>query len=342
MKFLNRKILLCASLFTVLFILFTKTVPAFLIHRNVLYDRKGIMMKAWGLSDILTWPFSGLFPGSFVSSYYFLPLVFLYYLALMIAFVQLHQYLREKKLYRWLIPALVLPFVLLRLKPNLLTHLDNDKPSKSIGTPGEGKLVNGKRLAFEGTNFQYFNFLSYLKGNCFIHEKVKKTLLDTYKTCETTCPGIRFYTGEGSKKTGGTYVFNHRTHQNGTSIDLLTVFKKDGQQYDPVGLFNAYGYGIETDQNGRINKSIPVNLYAQNTSIDFETNAKFLLALDDACHKNGIKIKIVIFKTELKPLLFASVSGKKLLSRPIRFASSLPEMVNRAHDDHFHIDFIVP
>ena len=147
---------------------------------------------------------------------------------------------------------------------------------------------------------------------------------------------------KGQKKNGGPYIFNHRTHQSGTSLDLLLVFKKDNRQYDPINLFNAYGYGLDTDEKGAINKSIPINFYPKNTSIDFETNAKFLLALDDACQKNGIKIKIVILKVELKPFIFATVSGKKLLAKKIRFATKLPELINQAHDDHFHIDFEIP
>lgn len=247
----------------------------------------------------------------------------------------------QHKLYRWLALCIFLPLTILYLKPNLLLFLENTKPSQSIGTPGGGKLINGKRLPYEGANFRYFNFLSYIKGHCYVHEKVKQTLADAYKTCEKTCPGIIFHTGEGSKSDGGPYDFNHRTHQNGTSIDLMLTFQKNGQAYSPSNIFNAYGYGINTDNKGIIHHSKPINVFPQNTAIDFETNAKFLLALDDACRKNNIKIKIVVLKVELKPLLFASPSGKKLLTRKLYFASQLSPMVNNAHDDHFHVDFEV-
>ncbi|HWZ23399.1 MAG TPA: hypothetical protein VNW06_12130, partial [Cytophagaceae bacterium] len=81
------------------------------------------------------------------------------------------------------------------------------------------------------------------------------------------------------------------------------------------------------------------NIYPENTRIDFETNAKFLLALDDACRRNKIKIRIVILKVELKRPLFATNAGKELLARNILFANVLPKFVNQAHDDHFHVDF---
>jgi penicillin-insensitive murein endopeptidase len=238
--------------------------------------------------------------------------------------------------------TILIPLAILRSNPDLLVYLDNDQTSKSLGIPGNGTLRNGKRLPFSGPNFQYFNFLSYLEGNCYVHEKVKNTLLDTYKICEITCPGIEFSIGEGSKEDGGPYVFNHRTHQNGTSMDLQLIFKRDNKQYNPFSIFNAYGYGLNTDNNGVITKSIPVNFYPSNTSLDFETNAKFLLALDDACNKNGIGIRIVILKVELKKALFNTPSGKKLLSRNIRFASVLPKLLNDAHDDHYHVDFTLP
>jgi penicillin-insensitive murein endopeptidase len=341
MKFLRRKDFITSNILVLLFLLLTKVLAYILITRKIIYDKNAILIKSAEMADILTWPLSSLFPTKFVSSYYFLPIVFLYYLALVIFFSKLHQFLSERKLYRWIFLALIIPTTILRTWPNMLMYLDNNEPSKSIGTPGSGILINGKRLPFEGSNFQYFNFLSYVKGNCFVHEKVKQTLIDAYKICETTCPGTEFSTGEGSKKNGGTYVFNHRTHQNGTSIDLMLVFKKENKQKDLSGLFNAYGYGIDTDREGKVSKSRPVNIYPENTSVDFETNAKFLLALDDACRKNKIRIRIVILKVELKALLFATPSGKKLLERNIYFASALPDLINKAHDDHFHVDFEV-
>ncbi|MFL5730972.1 MAG: hypothetical protein ACJ75J_15900 [Cytophagaceae bacterium] len=342
MTIIRRKHLIISGILLLLFVLLTKILPYFLIVNKVIYDQTGITMKAGEMASILSWPLSAFFSQGFVSSYYFLPLVFLYYLVLVIALDHLHHFLRTKKFYRWIFLALIIPLAILRFKPDLLVYLDNDKPSQSIGTPGNGTLVNGKRLPFEGKNFQYFNFLSYLEGNCFVHEKVKKTIIDAYQICEETCPDIEFSTGEGSKKFGGPYVFNHRTHQNGTSIDLQLIFKKDGEQYDPLSIFNAYGYGLNTDDQGKVNQSIPLNFYPENTSVDFETNAKFLLALDDACKKNGIRIRIVILKTELKPLLFAGPYGKKLLARKLRFATVLTRLLNQAHDDHFHVDFEIP
>ncbi len=339
MKILRSKDLILSGLLSLFFILLTKIIPYLLIHNKILYDKEGIIMKAEEMANILSWPLSSLLSSDITNSYYFIFFVFIYYLTLIFIFRWIHHFIRDRKLYRWLFLFIIISITILRIKPDLLVYLDNEKPSRSIGNSGDGGLINGKRLPFKGNNFQYFNFLSYLKGNCFVHEKVKQTLIDAYKICEKTCPGIEFSTGEGSKKHGGSYVVNHRTHQNGTSLDLQLVFEKEHKQYEPNNLFNAYGYGLNTDDNGTINKSIPINIYPENTRIDFETNAKFLLALDDACRKNKIKIKIVILKVELKRPLFETSAGKQLLTRNILFANVLPNFVNDAHDDHFHVDF---
>ncbi|HWZ22825.1 MAG TPA: hypothetical protein VNW06_09245, partial [Cytophagaceae bacterium] len=254
MKFLRSKNLILSGLLSLFFILLTKILPYILIRYKILYDKEGILMKAEEMANILTWPLSSLFSISIISSYYFLPFVFIYYLILLILFTWVHHFLRSKKLYRWLFLFIIISITILRINPGLLVYLDTEQPSKRIGTSGDGALINGKRLPFRGNNFQYFNFLSYLKGNCFVHEKVKQTLIDAYKICEKTCPGIEFSTGEGSKKNGGSYVINHRTHQNGTSLDLQLVFEKEHKQYEPNNLFNAYGYGLNTDDNGTINK----------------------------------------------------------------------------------------
>jgi penicillin-insensitive murein DD-endopeptidase len=342
MDFLRRRDFINAGILWLLFVLFTKVIPYLLIIRKVIYDGKVITLKAGLFAKMLSWPLSRLFSTDFVTSYYFLPIAFVYYLILAVLLRQLHDFLKSRKLYKWVFISIFIPFAILWLNPNMLTYLDNVQSSQYIGTPGNGKLINGKRLLFSGENFEYFNFFSYLKGNCYVHDKVKQTLLDAYEACEITCPDIEFYTGEGSKKEGGAYVFNHRTHQNGTSVDLMLVFKKDNKQYVPLSILNAYGYGINTDSKGKVNKSIPINFYSNDTQVDFETNAKFLLALDDACRKNGIRIRIVILKVALKPYLFATPSGKKLLARNIRFANSLPYLIDQAHDDHFHIDFEIP
>ncbi len=337
--FFKKRDVILAGILTFIFVLLTKVIAVLLIRYQVIYDTEVIWLKAGKMAAALTWPLSDLLPVAVVNTYYFIPFVFLYYLLLVVVLHRLHLFLKTRKLYRWIFAVIVLAFLFLRLYPNMLCALDSKKRSLSIGTSANGQLKYGKRLLFEGTNFQYFNFLSYIKGNCFVHEKVKQSLIDAYTTCETTCPGVTFYTGEGSMRRGGPFIFNHRTHQNGLSLDLLLTYKKEEAFYNPVGLFNAYGYGLDTDDKGVINSSKPINWYPENTTVDFETNARFLLALEDACKKNGVRIRIVILKTDLTPHLLSTPSGQKLKSRNVRFAHTLTPLLNQAHDDHFHVDF---
>src|SRR4051812_17530739 len=116
MHFLRRKHLIISGILLLLFILITKILPYILISRKVIYDQTGITMKAGEMASILSWPLSAFFPLSFVSSYYFLPLVFLYYLLLVIALGRLHAFLWTRKLYRWIFLALIIPLIILRLK----------------------------------------------------------------------------------------------------------------------------------------------------------------------------------------------------------------------------------
>jgi len=51
--------------------------------------------------------------------------------------------------------------------------------------------------------------------------------------------------------------------------------------------------------------------------IDFDLKAKRILILEEQSRKNGLKIKKVIIKTELKDELFATPSGKKLKANGI-------------------------
>ena len=73
--------------------------------------------------------------------------------------------------------------------------------------------------------------------------------------------------------------------------------------------------------------------------IDFETLAQHILLLDKAARNNNLRIKKVILNTNLKDELFATPSGKILQSKNIYFARNLNNLLNKFHDDHYHVDF---
>jgi penicillin-insensitive murein endopeptidase len=203
--------------------------------------------------------------------------------------------------------------------------------SVAVGSVSDGTLKNGKPVPFSGTNFRYFDSVSYLNERCFVHEKLKLTLLNSFSELETIIPDRIFTVMECSNREGGK-IYPHRTHQNGLSVDLMVPLLKDDRPFYELDTIGSTHYILEFDNSGAY-KSEP------SIKIDFETIAQQLLSLNDAARKNGLKISKVIFKTELKEELFATTSGKKLLNSGIYFTRSLTPVINALHDDHFHVDF---
>ncbi|MGB2129047.1 MAG: hypothetical protein ACPHXR_06165 [Flavicella sp.] len=59
---------------------------------------------------------------------------------------------------------------------------------------------------------------------------------------------------------------------------------------------------LEFDAEGRLS-------FDKEVSIDFETMAKHILALDNATQKRGLRIRIVILKINLKAAFFKTLAG---------------------------------
>jgi penicillin-insensitive murein endopeptidase len=136
---------------------------------------------------------------------------------------------------------------------------------------------------------------------------------------------------EGSRKKGGKTLI-HRTHQSGLSVDFMVPKKKEkkkGSVFDRMGMWH---YLLEFSDIGSLDLH-------KNIVIDFETMGRHILALDDAARNNGLRIKKVILKIELKDDFFNTPSSKKVKQREIYFAKALTPMINRVHDDHYHVDF---
>jgi penicillin-insensitive murein endopeptidase len=208
---------------------------------------------------------------------------------------------------------------------------DDGKVSVSVGTVGKGKLINGKRIPFKGKNYEYFNAFSYnVLNRAYVNSEVKKVVLQTYKECETFCPDMKFILMECSNKNGGK-MKPHHTHQNGLSIDFGTPLLKKGKQCFPQNATNLYGYDMDFDKDGQKDND-------KEVKIDFETMAKHLYILYQESTKNGLKIEKVIFKTALHEKLFATEYGKKIKGK-MYFAQKLTPLLNRIHDDQYHVDF---
>jgi penicillin-insensitive murein endopeptidase len=210
-----------------------------------------------------------------------------------------------------------------------LRALEDSRPSRSEGSPSNGRLENGKRLPTSGRNFVAYSRLATLLGRNSVHSAVRDVVLDAYALLETSAPGWRFTYGETGWPGGGRFR-PHRTHQNGMSADFM-VPVRDASSGQPVGfpssVMNKFGYGLEFDRLGTL----------ETHRIDFEILARHLAALDVASKRHRLVITRVILAPEYLPLLWATETGRKLRQR-------LPFLETPAwirHDEHFHVDFAV-
>ncbi|WP_273447253.1 hypothetical protein [Neolewinella agarilytica] len=226
----------------------------------------------------------------------------------------------------------VFAILLLVLSLPELLH-QNEGKSTSKGSVSGGTLENGWLLPWSGENFRYFSPLSYFAlDRGYAHHKVHQTVVEAYAACETSCPGIQFRIME-SARCGGGRLWPHRTHQIGMSVDFMVPKIKNGQQYRWLDRLGVWHYLLSFDEKGR---------WSENVAIDFETMGKHILALDDAARKNGLRIKKVILKIDLKDDFYATKSGQAVRARGIYLAKALPKLVDDLHDDHYHVDFNIP
>jgi penicillin-insensitive murein endopeptidase len=208
----------------------------------------------------------------------------------------------------------------------------NSGISKSIGSVREGKLQNGWLMPFQGKNFNYFSrFSYYILNNAYVHSSVYQMLMDSYRTCETTCPGNTFVLMECTRKRGGQMLI-HWTHQNGTSVDFMVPKKRQDDKNILSNHAGMFHYLFKFDQEGKFS-------FSPKTEIDFETMAKHILALDDAARSHGLRIRKFLFNTNMHDELFSTPSGIILQQRDLRIKSPLSDLINKYHDDHYHVDF---
>jgi len=228
------------------------------------------------------------------------------------------------------ISLLVIIGLAITCAPNIFYK--NSGESISLGTTGNGSLQNAYQIDYKTTNSKYFSPVSYfLIGNCYVHSRLYKTILDSYAECERTCKGKKFRVMECSLKKGGKTLI-HRTHMNGLSVDFMVPKLNKGKQiklYDRMGLWH---YLLNFDSTGKLKID-------KNLTIDFETMSRHIIALDNAAKRNGLSINKVILKIDLKDDLFNTVSGREIKRRGIYFAQNLTKTINMVHDDHYHVDF---
>lgn len=212
-----------------------------------------------------------------------------------------------------------------------LQHVNDSTPSVSIGSVSNGKLKNGKLIPFQGDNYRYFDTTSYLNHRAYVHDKVFKTVTSTYAYLKICQAGRQFTIMECSHKEGGK-LYPHRTHQNGLSIDFMMPLVKNGEPFYDYDNTGQSHYLLDFDNAGRLSQDTTV-------SIDFPLVAQHILALDSIGKLHGIAVQKVIINTELKEELFAGEIGKKLRTSDVYIVQNLSPLINRLHDDHYHVDF---
>lgn len=209
----------------------------------------------------------------------------------------------------------------------------NDLESVSTGSPSNGKIENAKLLPFYGNNFEYFSELSYLAGRAFVNNRVRDLLIESFDSLKLYFPSDTFYIMETSHQMGGKF-FPHRTHQNGLSVDLMMPYLKNNTKYTALDHLGILHYQLEFNNDATWEKD-------KNVTPDFEKIALQLHVLNQLSKKNGLMISKVIIKTEWIKLLLTTVNAKKYNLSQLPFVYRLEEIVNKQHDDHFHVDFRV-
>ncbi|MEM9930079.1 MAG: hypothetical protein AAF840_09695 [Bacteroidota bacterium] len=224
--------------------------------------------------------------------------------------------------------ALLVGTLLILAAPEIFHR--NEGKSRARGTVGSGSLENAWLLPYYGENFRFFSPVSYyILNRGYVHHRVHKVILEAYETCATTCPNVRFRLMECAHKHGGK-MWPHRTHQTGLSADFMVPKLRNKRHHRLLDQLGVWHYALSFDEKGQLSDRV---------ELDFETMAKHILALDDAARKNGLSIKKVILKIDLKNDFFATKSGQKVKQRGIYFARALPKLVDELHDDHYHVDF---
>jgi len=124
----------------------------------------------------------------------------------------------------------------------------------------------------------------------------------------------------------------HWTHQNGVSVDFMVPTRNGNAKTILSNYTGLAHYLLKFSPDGKFSLN-------RNTEIDFEAMAQHLIALDDAARANGLRIRKILFHTDLHDELFSTAGGKELLKHNLRFIPHLDNLVNRFHDDHYHVDF---
>lgn len=151
--------------------------------------------------------------------------------------------------------------------------------SVCTGTPSNGSIRGAVRVPEEGENFEDYRWKGGV-DRLFVHSAVGRTLEEAYRLLAAKRPGTRFVIGETGSEHGGPFP-PHKTHQNGTSVDLFVpVRNADGEEVlFPNDYRNGYGYKVRFDALGTSSDG--------KYRVDFEALTDYIGALREAARAIG-------------------------------------------------------
>lgn len=202
-------------------------------------------------------------------------------------------------------------------------------PSTCYGDTDNGAVEGAVQFPEEGTNFERYRWKQGAK-RVYLHSAVVKILEDAYLQLEKTAPDTRWVIGETGLESGGPFP-PHKTHQNGTSADLMVPVKdvRDGSRIPfPNDFRNGYGYKVSFDSQGLSTDG--------KLQIDFDALAEYIHQLADAAKRQGYGLVRVILAVDLQWKLTATDRGTGIRWK-VRLIGD-PER----HDNHIHVDFDIP
>jgi penicillin-insensitive murein endopeptidase len=204
---------------------------------------------------------------------------------------------------------------------------DDAVPSRSIGTPAQGRLEHGHPIPPSGSGFVTYSYLGSALGRQYVHGAVRDLLVEVFAACARDRPDRRFIVGETGWPQGGRF-WPHKSHENGLSVDVFMPLRDETGRARDVTTWpwKKFGYGLEFDVEGKLG----------DLSIDFDELALLLTEIDARAPAFGLRVQQIIVAPEYVPLILATPSGKKmgrlsaaLLRRPVWWR----------HDEHVHVDF---
>ena len=223
----------------------------------------------------------------------------------------------------------LIAWLIVYLGNDLFQAFESEKPSQSVGSPAEGRLIHGKRLPSSGPGFVTYSRLGSFLGRTAVHGRVRDAVIEAYGALHAEHPETTFIYGETGWPSGGRFK-PHRTHQNGLSVDFMVPVLEDGKPAVlPTSVFHKFGYAVDFDRQGQNGQLGLV--------IDFEAIADHLHHLVRAVEAHGLAIDVVIFAPDLQDELATTRRGAEI-QRRLRFSQN-PAWVR--HDDHYHVNFRV-